>query len=93
MERIIENTNMPIETLFNFLICKLESQLKAQLFNTIAALCKSPEIASKIWILLEKCEVASGIRTELQNCQLDTVTGFLCLIDQVSKIFKFKFNF
>lgn len=89
MERIIENTNLPIETLFYFLICKLESQLKAQLFQTLSSLGKSSDSAAKIWNLLEKYDVLQGIKAELQNGQFDTVIGFLSLIDQVEMIFFF----
>ena len=50
---------LPLVVLLGLVGCSVPPQLKAQLLKTLAALAKSPEIASSLWQSIEVSQVGS----------------------------------
>ncbi|OWF55575.1 nuclear pore complex protein Nup205-like [Mizuhopecten yessoensis] len=85
--------------MFGLVTCSIPSPLKAELFRTLAAFARSPDIAASLWQTLEVSQIlptiqskgAGGIQVELdeiesRNEEYPMIQGFLALIDTLTDI-------
>lgn len=56
-------TWLPVASLFGLIGCPISRQLKTQIFLTLAAFAKTPDIAATMWNILEVSQVISYVTT------------------------------